>query len=252
VKLNHGAVIVSTGLLGLSFLLGGCGGATSSSPIAQGIPPAAHRINPTTCAPTTNTANFNGTPIPPGSWIWFTSVFSVPGYNGPMHLSMQDSTITFTAGSQTYTIDTPGSGSTLSSSSTVNLAAPGSTGVWQLTAPYGTSGNDFLNAVRYYTASGLPGGIKNVTWTAEFFHPVGATAQPIHWQWAAAVYSQFGLYKNLGVKPLDDNHYPPYNSDHAGTPENFKQYVIGGATGGGGSNYTGSYSGTVTVTPCEQ
>ena len=45
------------------------------------------------------------------------------------------------------------------------------------------------------------------------------------------------------------------NSDHAGTPANFKSNamngvtVIGGATGGGGSNYTGGYSGTVTVGP---
>jgi hypothetical protein len=40
------------------------------------------------------------------------------------------------------------------------------------------------------------------------------------------------------------------NSDHAGTPENFKPFVIGGARGGGGSNYTGLYSGTGKVTPC--
>src|SRR5439155_361606 len=39
------------------------------------------------------------------------------------------------------------------------------------------------------------------------------------------------------------------NSDHAGTPEAFKPYVIGGARGGGGSNYTGSLSGTVAVAP---
>jgi len=52
-------------------------------------------------------------------------------------------------------------------------------------------------------------------------------------------------YNALGVKPVDDNKASQYqNSDHAGTPENFKMFVIGGATGGGGSNYTGSYSAT--------
>jgi hypothetical protein len=51
-----------------------------------------------------------------------------------------------------------------------------------------------------------------------------------------------------GAKPVDDKVQNPYlNADHAGTPENFKSYVIGGATGGGGSNYTGGYSGTVSV-----
>ncbi len=52
-------------------------------------------------------------------------------------------------------------------------------------------------------------------------------------------------YNSLGVKPVDDNKASQNkNSDHAGTPENFKSFVIGGARGGGGSNFTGSYSGT--------
>src|SRR5262249_2005178 len=51
-------------------------------------------------------------------------------------------------------------------------------------------------------------------------------------------------------KPIDANNHNPYlNSDHAGTPENFKSYVTGGATGGGGSNYTGSLSATASVVP---
>ena len=33
-------------------------------------------------------------------------------------------------------------------------------------------------------------------------------------------------------------------------PENFKAYVIGGASGGGGSNFTGSYSGTLGFPVC--
>jgi len=121
-------------------------------------------------------------------------------------------------------------------------------GQWHLTAPFGTSGNDFLTGIAYYVPNDLPGGIKNVTWSAVF-----QSSQPhqIHWQAAAAVYNTFtGQYDQLGVKPLDDNHYAPNNSDHAGTPENYKQYVTGGATGGGGSNYTCSYGPTVNVTPC--
>ena len=49
----------------------------------------------------------------------------------------------------------------------------------------------------------------------------------------------------MGVKPCDDNKASQYqNSDHCGTPEAYKNYVIGGGCGGGGSNYTGSGSGT--------
>jgi hypothetical protein len=68
----------------------------------------------------------------------------------------------------------------------------------------------------------------------------------VNWQWGAAAYTSFSMaYNSLGVKPVDDNKASQYkNSDHAGTPENFKTFVVGGARGGGGSNFTGSYSGT--------
>ena len=68
----------------------------------------------------------------------------------------------------------------------------------------------------------------------------------VNWKWAAAVYTSFSTNNNgLGVKPVDDNQASAYkNSDHAGTPETFKSFVTGGARGGGGSNYTASYSAT--------
>jgi hypothetical protein len=71
----------------------------------------------------------------------------------------------------------------------------------------------------------------------------------VNWQWAAAVYTNFSTaYNALGVKPVDDRTASQYkNQDHVGTPENFKPYVIGGATGGGGKNYTGGLSGTASV-----
>jgi len=93
-------------------------------------------------------------------------------------------------------------------------------------------------------AGGLSGGIKNVAFTATFSS--FATGLTVNWQWGAAVYTSFDTdYNDLGVKPVDDNKASKYqNSDHAGTPENFKSFVTGGAAGGGGSNYTGSYSAT--------
>jgi len=92
-----------------------------------------------------------------------------------------------------------------------------------------------------------------VKWSASF--TTDTPGVTMNWQWAAAVYTSFDTdSNNLGVKPVDDNHASVYqNSDHAGTPENFETFVTGGATGGGGSNFTGSYSGTgspaITVAP---
>jgi hypothetical protein len=125
---------------------------------------------------------------------------------------------------------------------------------WVTTVPLsGLAGNVFLDgvAVQAPTPGGFPGGIKDVTWQGMFFSPTPGLR--IQWQWAAAIYRKADFsddYNALGVKPVDDNQASAYhNSDHAGTPENFRPYVLGGARGGGGSNFTGSYSGTAAFIP---
>ena len=239
-----GAVSVVT--LGLALLIGGCSGSGVTPDGTRLSSQSAVRPLDGTCQAVSSSLNFNGTAIPPDAMIWFSSVFSVPGYKGPLTLTMSSSTITFTSGGQTYSVQGPGMAVTLQSSQTVNFGI--TSGQWYLTAPYGTAGNDFLNGMAYFTPSGLPGGIKKVTWSAVFQSP---TRHQIHWRWSAAVYNTFtGQYDQLGVKPLDDSSFAPYNSDRAGTPENYKQYVIGGGTGRGGSDYTGRYGRTLPVWPC--
>jgi hypothetical protein len=52
----------------------------------------------------------------------------------------------------------------------------------------------------------------------------------------------------LNVKPLGGLLQNPYlNSDKAGAPQNFKTFLVSGAKGNGGTNYTGNYSNTSTV-----
>ncbi len=121
-------------------------------------------------------------------------------------------------------------------------------GMWVTTVPSsGLAGNVFLSGLAFQVPTNFPGGINPVTWSGNFSSSLpGLTIQ---WKWAAAVYMNFtNDYNALGVKPVDDSHASTYqNSDHAGTPENYKQFVVGGARGGGGANYTGSYSGTASV-----
>jgi hypothetical protein len=86
--------------------------------------------------------------------------------------------------------------------------------------------------------NGLPGGANPVVFTGNFSCAPGISASV---KWAAAVYTQMPSDLNqLGVKVTDAQG----GSHHAGTPENYTQFVIGGARGGGGSNFTGSYSAT--------
>jgi hypothetical protein len=79
----------------------------------------------------------------------------------------------------------------------------------------------------------FPGGIKPVTWSGNL--SADTPGLTISWQWGAAVYTSFNGDPNYnldGVKPVDDAKASIYkNADHAGTPENEKKFVIGGATG---------------------
>src|SRR5262249_38613518 len=117
----------------------------------------------------------------------------------------------------------------------------------------GLSGNTFLSGLSYHVpGGGLPGGINPVSWSGTFITDTGGVN--VNWQWAAAVYTNFNTDHNaLVVKAIDDNHhdYVTLSSDPAGTPEQYKSSVIGGARGGGGSNYAGSLSSTQGVAPCD-
>ena len=201
------------------------------------------------------TSNFNGTAIAAGDFIWFNGVVKVSGLSAsPTTIFVTHATITFTANGKTYLLTVPDSEITFSTSTTlattnfeVLSSEIGSPLGWDTDLPFsGLAGNDFLAAVTFKVpAGGFAGGsIKNVVWQATFSS--GRSGLTVNWQWGAAAYTTFSTnYNSLGVKPVDDNKASQYkDSDHAGTPENFRTFVTGGARGGGGSNFTGSYSGT--------
>lgn len=198
-------------------------------------------------------SNFNGTAIAEGDYLWFTGVLKVNGLGSdPTTLYVSRASIAFTANGKNYNLRVPSSAITFSSATTtattdfVQLSPQFLGKGWNTQLQFsGLAGNDLMTAVKVKAPSGgLPGGIHNVSFTASFSS--FATGLSVNWQWAAAVYTSFDTdYNALGVKPVDDNKASQYqNSDHAGTPENFKSFVTGGATGGGGSNFTGSLSGT--------
>jgi hypothetical protein len=196
-----------------------------------------------------NTSNFNGTTIAGGNYVWFNSAFSLPGFDpshvtAPLTISFTGVTIRFS----TFSVTAPNASITYDpAATTANTTFDALNNQWVTTLPTThLAGNAFLDAAAFLVpATGLPGGIQSVTWQGTFRS--SSSGLKVQWQWAAAVYTSFNSdYNAIGVKPVDDNQASAYkNSDHAGTPEDFTAYVIGGATGGGGSNYTGSYSGTV-------
>jgi len=194
-------------------------------------------------------SNFNGTPIAAGGTIWFNSnakvklngncpatirFFEQRIQSAKFNLAIPDSEINFVEG-----------------------ACPATTifdGVkWVTTVGCDFTGPVFLSGYAFQVpAAGLPGGVKPVTWSGTF--TTDTPGVTLKWSWGAAVYTTLAPDNNsIGVKPVDGNQCTSYlNSDHAGTPENYKPYVIGGARGGGGSNWTGGLSGTQAVAPCGQ
>jgi hypothetical protein len=197
---------------------------------------------------TSISANFNGTGISAGKTIWFSGVMQ-PKNLGSAPVTFRFTNQTITLG--TTTISVPAGTVTFDPAATT-ATTTFTGGMWQTTAPIsGLSGNTFFAGVAYMVPSNLSGGIKNVKWSATI--SVDSPGASLQWKWAAAVYNNFGPdYNSDSIKPVDDNKASAYqNSDHAGTPENYKASVTGGATGGGGSNYTGSLSGTIEINPCQ-
>jgi hypothetical protein len=210
-----------------------------------------------TCSPSTNISNFNGTPIQAGNFIWFNANFTASG------IPSTGATISFTASTITFTADQPYSVSVPNAQITFDpMAACASTSfdtasnTWMTIVPLAGSDEIFLTGVAFQVPSGFSQVQGPVTWQGTFTSVSPGIS--VGWKWGAAVYTVFSTnYNMLMVKPTQ-THCLYNNSDHAGTPEGvdpgsgrpFKDFVTGGARGGGGSNWTGSWSGTVGVSVC--
>lgn len=182
-------------------------------------------------------SNFNGTAIAGGRHIWFNAIVKLQNIpSSGVTARFENAQVTLDLGASTLVVPVP--------SSTI-IASPLVTtpqtvfmdGRWRTIVPAGYSGNIFLSGVALEVPpGGFPGGISPVTWSGDFSGSNGNLS--FQWKWAAAVYTMFPSdYNALGVLPID-------GGGHAGTPVNFGFAVTGGARGGGGSNFTGSYSGT--------
>jgi hypothetical protein len=185
-------------------------------------------------APITVSGKFNASAIPAGRAIWFNSVLDYSGTSSlPVTFNLTQGSIQFVANGTTYVVPVPNA--TIVFSPTAMLARTDydpATQTWVTTVPMNAAGNVFASGVAWTAPVDLPGGIQPVTWQGQFSTDTPGTS--LKWRWSAAAYNNLGSY---------------LNSDHAGTPESFKKFVAAGATGGGGSNYTGGLTGDLVVVP---
>src|SRR5262245_42623260 len=202
------------------------------------------RVVPTVSA---ISSSFNATPIQPNSTIWFSSVVKV---TGPI---LQTTTFRMDGGTITapdFAVQVPDAVVTFSPLALSTVTSFDSvTDTWNTTAPStGLNGNVFLAGAELRVMNELPGGENPVTWQANFSSETPGLN--VSWKWSAAVYSNFNTDMNaLGVKASDGLLGGLLGSRPAGTPQNFTPYLIAGARGNGGSNFTGSYTSTQGTTP---
>jgi len=198
-------------------------------------------------ASSSNASNFNGTSIPSGDYIWFNANFTAKGIpSSGATIFFQSSTIQF----GNATVSVPNAQVTFSpTASCASTSFNSATNTWVTIVPIAGSDEIFLSGLSYPLAAPISGGTNPVTWTGTF--STNTPGVQIQWKWGAAVYSTFSAnYNLLAVKPTHQNACSVNNGDHAGTPESsYQKYVIGGARGGGGSNFTGSWTGTVSANP---
>ena len=198
-------------------------------------------------------SGFNGTSIRPDSFILFNANFSgrgIPATGATIFL--QNSRIDIASAKGNFTYDVPDGMIVFTPSA--NCAATLFDGTqWVTKLPVSGSDEVLLSALGIQAPADLKG--ARVTWTGDFSTDTPGVS--ISWKWSAAVYGADVTepnYNDLDLKPAHTRTCLYANSDHAGTPENpaIKRSVVGGARGGGGSNFTGSWSATGSAQLCPE
>lgn len=253
-KLIHGPLrVASLGVLVLTLFVAGCGGGSQSfggvaagpnfTPVGSNIVPGGLQedASPDACKAVSSSQNFNNHGIQVGRWIWFSGIFTARGVSNN-EILVRNSTITFTTRRRVFKMNAPDMRIYIHRNHRARL---GWNRGWVEEVPNRHKGQIFADGVPMHLKYFVPGGTKNVTWSARFY---ARHIEKFSWQWGAAVYTDFSNGpKKLDVKPT---RFFDKNADPAGTPLAFTSYLVPGGTGTGGKDYTGGLSTAVNITPC--
>jgi YVTN family beta-propeller protein len=200
-------------------------------------------------------SDFRNVAVPGGSTIWLNSIFKVRDVTKQLiHVTFYQAHVQFQytdASGNLVNVNQPLPDANITidpSTAVASTVFDSVNNVWVTTIPWDLDDNTFLTGMPWVVPSaGLPADVEPVAVCGTFASDVANI--DIGWRWAAAAYSSFGSDNNvLGVKPVDTDHdNQALNHDRAGTPENYKQFVIPGARGKAGKNFIGSYSGSAVI-----
>jgi len=260
-----GSVTTSVGALTGNVSFSGTVTVGDSGPVAITFSPSTLSCPtppPPPCVATaTNSSNFNGTFVPGGSFLWFNANFTARNVpSSGVTIDFTQGNISFTAGGTPYSLAVPNAKITFSPSATCTSTTFDSvTNTWMTTVPISGDDEIFLTGLAWQVpAGGLPGGANPVNFSGTYSSETSAPGLSIQMKWSVAAYSSFTTdYNALQIKAGHQTACGMSNGDHAGTPEGvdstntpWKHFLIGGPRGGGGSNFTGSWSGTLSIPIC--
>jgi hypothetical protein len=198
-----------------------------------GIPPAA-ALGPVAAS---SSADFNKTPIAQNSVIWFSAIIKLDAKKTNTVIEFRNATIKLS----NSTIPVP-EGSVQFDPSATAATTTYTGGRWVTVVPADFKEDVFITGIPVLVTTALPGGIKDVTWTADAYASGKVNVQ---WTWSAAVYTSFPTtdFTQIKPKPVKGDKYTNYDKSHdAGTPEGALKFLIPGATGDGKKDYVGKAS----------
>jgi hypothetical protein len=192
-------------------------------------------------------SNFNSTLIPTNNYIWFSCRAKV-NYTGtyPVTIQFTDQNINSTRFNLL-----PVKGRLVITNAVTQATTTFNGTEWYTVAPPDPNGVYFISGMIYKTTSPIAGNLNPIKWKG-IWTASSTCVTSVEWNWSAAVYSSFALIPSyVEIKPIDAATGSLYNNtDAAGTPENYRAFLIAGARGLGGTNYTGTPTVTGIRTPC--
>src|ERR1700688_1679959 len=137
-----------------------------------------------TCPPSNNISNFNGTPIEPGSFIWFNANFTASGIPSTGATISFTSTITFTT-DQPYIVNLPNAQITFDpNAACASTSFDTASNTWMTTVPLAGSDEIFLAGVAFPVPVGFSRVNGPVTWQGSFTSNTAGIS--VAWKWGAA------------------------------------------------------------------
>jgi len=188
-----------------------------------------------------NPVSWNGFTAPAGSVVWINAHLDPKNVPTNTITTVAFTGVTLVVNSTTYAL--PNGTVVFDPTVSTPMTVVNPDGSWTTTVNPATSGDIFFDGQAIPVDSNMQnGGHGNTTSTLSFSTNSTDNALDFSWQWSAAVYTSWPGNAAANIEPVQANGL------HAGAPQNtaVQKTLIQGPRGGGGSNFTGSWSGTGT------